>query len=114
MILNSAPDTKLKIQVADNFLRRFLGLMGRRELPPGTGLLITPCNSIHMMFMRFPIDVIFYDKDYQVVKTAADLKPWLGMSIAIGAIGAIELPAGTLRSLGAKSLTSIRIEPVPG
>ncbi|MBQ1855861.1 MAG: DUF192 domain-containing protein [Anaerovibrio sp.] len=111
LTLNCAPDEKFKIQVADNFLKRFLGLMGRFRLDPNTGILLTPCNSIHMMFMRFPIDVIFYDDDYKVVKIATNLKPWTGICVAPGAKGVIELPAGTLSRIPAKKLTDIKIEP---
>ena len=49
------PQLELRVQVADNFLQRLRGLMLRSpaSLPLGMGLLIAPCNSIHMMFMRF-------------------------------------------------------------
>ncbi len=107
---NCAPDEKFRLTVADNFLKRFLGLMGRFRLEANEGLLLAPCNSIHMMFMRFPIDVIFYDEEYKVVKVATNLKPWTGICVAPGARGAIELPAGTLSRLSAKKLTNIKIE----
>lgn len=55
---------------------RFLGLMGRKTLPDGHGVLIDPCSSIHTMFMRFPIDAIFLDEDGRVTKAAAGVKPW--------------------------------------
>lgn len=72
--------------------------MGRRELPEGSGILITPCSSIHMFFMRFPIDVIFLDRDNAVVKVVHRIKPW---RVAIGGGGkkALELPAGTAEAL---------------
>ncbi len=86
----------LRAEVADSFFKRFLGLMGRPDLPKGTGMVIYPCSSIHMMFMRFPIDAVFFDKKNQIVKIAHRLKPWTGFSIAYGAYGVLELPAGTL------------------
>lgn len=43
------------------------GLLGRAGLPSGEGLLLSPCNSIHTWFMRFPIDVIFADAHWRVV-----------------------------------------------
>ena len=99
LTLNCAPDEKFKIQVADNFLKRFLGLMGRFRLDPNTGILLTPCNSIHMMFMRFPIDAIFFDRNYRILKAVHDLKPWIGVAGALGAYGVLELPAGSLKAL---------------
>ena len=84
---------------ANTFLKRFTGLMGKAHLPPGTGLLLYPCNSIHMMFMRFPIDAIFFDRNYRILKITHSLKPWIGLAGALGAYGVLELPAGSLESL---------------
>ena len=90
---------KLQIYVADCFGSRLRGLMLRRPafLPMGTGLLITPCNSIHMMFMRFAIDVVYLDKDYQVVRVVEKLRPWLGLSLCFPAYATLELPPGTIQ-----------------
>ena len=90
----------LQIEVADSFFRRFLGLMGRKKLAQGTGLLIAPCNSIHMCFMRFQIDVVYLDKNYRVVKTAENIHPWIGFSCCLKAWAVIELPAGEIKRLG--------------
>jgi uncharacterized protein len=70
--------------------------MGRRSLEPGHALLIKPCSSIHTFFMRFPIDVVFLDRDSRVVRTAQHVKPWRILLGAKGAHAVIELPAGTL------------------
>lgn len=91
---------ELELLVADSFWRRFLGLMGRSAdyLPLGTGLLLAPCNSIHMLFMRFPIDVIYVDKSYRILKLVHGLSPWLGLSWCLkkGTWGVIECPVGTI------------------
>ena len=63
-------------EVARSFLARLKGLIGRRGLPPGQGLLILRCNAIHTFFMRFAIDVTFYDRENRVVKTVRDVRPW--------------------------------------
>ena len=89
-------DMKLKVEIADNFWRRFLGLMGRKNLPSGHGLLITSCNSVHMCFMRFPIDVVYLDKNNSVIKIVKNLPPWVGLSCCFGASSALELPAGAI------------------
>jgi uncharacterized membrane protein (UPF0127 family) len=52
--------------VADSFFTRLRGLLGRRELSRDEGLLIRPGSSIHTWFMRFPIDVVFLDRDLRV------------------------------------------------
>jgi hypothetical protein len=74
---------------------RFRGLMLAKPLPPGAGLDIRPCSSIHMMFMRFRIDAVFYDADRRVTKVARKVPTWAGISFGgKGAKGVIELPAG--------------------
>ena len=47
-----------RLEIADSALKRMVGLMGRERLDPGDGLYIDS-NSIHMLFMRFPIDALF-------------------------------------------------------
>ena len=64
------------LEVADTFWKRAIGLMGRKKLAAGWGFLILRCNSIHTCFMRFPIDAIFLDQDYRVVKVVRGVKPW--------------------------------------
>ena len=63
-------------EVAETFAERAKGLIGRRGLAPGTGMLITKCNCIHTFFMRFPIDATFLDKNGDVVKIVRNIRPW--------------------------------------
>ena len=63
-------------EVAETFFERARGLIGRRSLPSGRGMLITRCNAIHTFFMRFPIDVTFYDRRGRAVKTVRGVRPW--------------------------------------
>ena len=79
--------------LADTALTRMRGLLGRRELPSGEGLLLRPASSIHMAFMRFPIDAVFLDAQGRVVKVAHELKPWR-TAAARRAKAVVELPAG--------------------
>ena len=62
--------------VAEGFFQRLLGLMFRRDLQAGEGLLITRCNAIHTCFMRFPIDATFFDGNGVEVKTVRNIRPW--------------------------------------
>lgn len=83
------------LEQATSWWGRFRGLMLRGPLDPGGGLLIEPCSSIHMMFMRFPIDAVFYDRQHRVTKVARGVRPWIGLSGGgRGARGVIELPTG--------------------
>ncbi|WP_321380396.1 DUF192 domain-containing protein [Trichococcus shcherbakoviae] len=63
------------LQAADTFYARFRGLMGRPSIPKNTGLMIKPCNSVHCFFMKFPIDVIFLDKENRVVHISENMRP---------------------------------------
>ena len=84
------------MEMARTSWSRFMGLMGRPSLAQGAGLWIEPCNSIHMFFMRFAIDVLFLDRQRRVKKVMLNLKPWRISPIVFGARSVVELPAGTL------------------
>lgn len=72
---------------------RFKGLMLRRGLPDGGGLVIAPCGSIHMFFMRFTIDAVFFNREGRVTKVARSVRPWIGLAFGgRGAHGVVELP----------------------
>ncbi len=90
----------LHVRIADTFLTRFLGLMGRKRLADNAGLFIAPCSSIHMMFMRFSIDAVYLSKEGEVLKVAEHVLPWIGLSWCMGAHGVLELPSGSARAHG--------------
>jgi uncharacterized membrane protein (UPF0127 family) len=85
--------------LADTALARMRGLLGRRELPSGEGILLKPASSVHMAFMRFPIDAVFLDRDFRVMKVASDLRPWRAAG-SRGAKAVLEIPAGEARRRG--------------
>lgn len=97
------------VEEANSLLRRGLGLMFRRELPDGHGLALTPCNSIHMLFMRFPLDVAFCDREGRVLRVYHAIRPWRLSRIVRGARTAYELPAGTLARAGVSRGTFLRL-----
>jgi uncharacterized membrane protein (UPF0127 family) len=89
-----------QIDRAETFWTRLVGLLGHPRLAPGHGLLIAPCNSVHTFFMRFTIDVAFLDKQGNVVRTVANLKPWRATKIHPKAHATLELCAGALAQAG--------------
>lgn len=90
-----------RIKVAKTFWSRFRGLMMTPEILEGEGLLISPCNSIHMMFMKFPIDAIFLDASNQIKALYRKLSPWFGISsMHRDVCSVIELKAGTIEKAG--------------
>jgi uncharacterized membrane protein (UPF0127 family) len=82
--------------VADTFLSSLLGLMGRRHLPVGEGLWINPCQSVHSMWMRFPIDVIFLNNQRAIIHMVENMKPFRISKHVSEARSVIELPADTI------------------
>ena len=66
----------VETEVAETFLERTKGLIGRTGLASGKGMLITKCNCIHTFFMHFPIDATFLDKTGKVVKIVKGIRPW--------------------------------------
>jgi uncharacterized protein len=82
--------------VADTFLSSLLGLMGRRCLPVGQGLWINPCQSVHSMWMRFPIDVIFLSNQKSIIHMVESMKPFRLTKYVSESRSVIELPANTI------------------
>ena len=87
------------VTVADSTMRRLRGLLGKRDLPSGHGVLLRPAWSIHTAFMRFPIDVVFLDADQVVIKIVPTLTPFKTAS-ARGAREVVELRAGECERRG--------------
>jgi uncharacterized membrane protein (UPF0127 family) len=79
--------------LADRAPARMRGLLGRDGLRPGQALLLQPAPSIHTAFMRFPIDVVFLDRESVVVRVVPALPPWRAAS-APKARSVLELAAG--------------------
>jgi uncharacterized membrane protein (UPF0127 family) len=86
-------------QIADGFFRRGRGLLGRKDLPRGQGMLIRPTWSVHTAFMRFAIDVLFLDEELTVLKVTRQLRPWRAAA-RWRAHSALELRAGECERLG--------------
>lgn len=91
--------------VAERFLERLIGLLGRSKLNPGEGLLFPNCNNIHMWGMRFPIDVVFLLSQqpiqgktvWKILSFKKDLQPWRFFPIGnFKATHTLEIPVGTI------------------
>ena len=79
--------------IADRMFPRMKGLLGKRSLESGEGMLIRPAPSVHTFFMRFAMDAVFLSRDGEVLKVAADVKPWRTRSCR-RAYAVLELAAG--------------------
>jgi uncharacterized membrane protein (UPF0127 family) len=87
-------------RVADTAWSRVVGLLRDKQLAPGDGLWIVPCNSVHSFAMRFVFDAIFLDKELRVVRLYPEMKPWRMSAIVFGAHSVLEVPAGSVRASG--------------
>jgi uncharacterized membrane protein (UPF0127 family) len=97
-----------RCRVADRPLPRMKGLLGRSELPPGEGILLRPASSIHMLFMRFPIDALFLDRDLRVVRVVRELRPWR-FAAARRAHAVLEIAAGEAARRGIEEGDVLRL-----
>jgi uncharacterized protein len=88
------------LEIASTPWKRARGLLGRRGLSAGGGLLIRPCHAVHTWFMRFPIDVVFIDEDQRVVRIVPHMAPFHAASGGWRARAVVELPAGCAAAAG--------------
>ena len=89
----ASADKQLQLFMADRWWLRLRGLLGRPPLTLGQAMLIDPCHSVHTIGMRYPIDVVYLDKNYRVLKVVECLAPYK-FSACKGASYTIELSAG--------------------
>ncbi|NLJ31881.1 MAG: DUF192 domain-containing protein [Clostridiales bacterium] len=82
------------VKPANTFWKRFIGLMGKKQLNQGEGLLLFNCSSIHCFFMKVTIDVIYLSSDRKVLFIET-LPPWKIGHFVRGAKHVLELPAGS-------------------
>ncbi len=106
---------------ADTVFKRMVGLLNRRTFVPGEGLLLDRCYGIHTVGMRFPIDVLFLDKELRVMRAVPALPPFRTcivkyavyvLELPVGAIQASRTEAGDqiqMRSTAADSTTSLQV-----
>ena len=86
--------------------------MFRSSLKADTGLVIDPCSSIHTFWMRFPIDVLYVDREGIVLRADREMKPWrFGPLFVRNGRYVIELPSGTIDRSGTSVGDRVLIEP---
>ncbi|MBP9838215.1 MAG: DUF192 domain-containing protein [Proteobacteria bacterium] len=88
-----------KIILADKFLTRLKGLLGRKNLAPSEALVLNKCQMVHTCFMKFPIDIIFCDRNWKILATQHQLKPWRLSSFQPNSYYVIELCTDSLNKL---------------
>jgi uncharacterized protein len=85
------------IQVAATARSRMVGLLGKRKLEFGEGLLIVPCSGVHTWGMLFPIDVVALDSEMRVLAFRERLGAFRLAAVGWKTKRVLELPAGAIR-----------------
>ncbi|WP_251553643.1 DUF192 domain-containing protein [Neobacillus muris] len=98
----------ITIYVYNTFWKRFRGLMFKKKPIVNEGIWIIPCNSIHMFFMFFPIDVVFLNSNNEVIYLKESVKPWSLIFPINNAASVMELPVNTIRSYDIKIGDSLK------
>lgn len=86
------------------------GWLGRTSAPLGEAIWILPCEAIHCFFMRFPIDVLFLDRDLRIVQVRRSVKPWR-IAVCLKAYSVIELPEGVIDATATGAGDRIILQP---
>ena len=101
VLLNKTKGTNIgKIELADSFMSRFLGLMFRAQVNNGMILKLPSSRSrygsaIHMFFMRFPLDIVFADSEKKIVDMVS-IDPWKTYTPNAPSKYVIELKKGSI------------------
>ncbi len=102
-----------RADIADTSQKRRTGLLKHASLELGEGLWIAPCEAVHTMFMKFPIDVLFLDRKRRILKIRGSMKLWR-MAICFRAHSVLELPAGTTDRTGTSAGDQLEFEKYEG
>lgn len=106
MLVISSPHSGLplatNVAVASSFFLKLKGLLGKRGLADGEGLLLPSCNAVHTFFMKFPIDVLFLDRSNTVIHAIFRMPPFRISPVVRHAVQVFELPEGKAEKAGVK------------
>jgi uncharacterized protein len=97
-VYNKTKETFLafRVDIADSFIGRLIGLLGKKSLKPDSGVWIVPANAIHTVGMLFSFDVVMIDKNFRVVSVKELVKPFRIILPKLRAESVIELPTHTI------------------
>lgn len=104
MIRNLTKKTTICVEprFARGFWERGIGMIGH-DFSRFDGMIFEHCSSIHTCFMQIPLDVLFLDRENQVLQIRESLRPWIPVVSCRGGYTVMELPVGVIQ----RSLTKI-------
>ena len=87
-----------EVFLSASFLKRLKGLLGYSSIGKNQAMILHPANAVHTFFMRFPIDVLFVDKNNIVLKAVSNMRPFRATGIYLKSLFVIELHSGIINS----------------
>jgi len=75
LLINDTPSAGAQIVEVSSWLNTRIGLLNHPGLAEGAGLLLRGVKSVHTQGMLFPIDVVFLDKELNVLAVEPDVEP---------------------------------------
>ncbi len=115
-VYNRTRDTFVatEVVVADTYLRRLVGLLGKTQkwARPGRGMWIIPSHGVHTVGMLFPIDLVYLDPHKLVVHIEEHVRPFRISKISMRAKSVLELPAHTVFRTGTRVGDRLEIQPL--
>ena len=103
-------DLGSRVVLANTVWKRLKGLLGAPPLQPGEGMLLEPCQAVHMYGMKQALDVAFLGGEGQVIALYHDLRPGERSKYHGKARQALELPVGTLSQTGTRVGDRLRVQ----
>ena len=103
-------DLGSRVVLANTVWTRLKGLLGAPPLQPGEGMLLEPCQAVHMYGMKQSLDVAFLGGEGQVIALYHDLRPGQRSKYHGKARRALELPVGTLSETGTLVGDRLRVQ----
>ena len=101
-----------EVTIARTFASRFIGLLGRAQLRPNEGLLFVPGGSIHTCWMRFAIDIVFLNAQFEALRIVSHVRPWRFVFAPRGTQFVLELSAGAAHPLGVTQHRALEVSPI--
>lgn len=96
--------------LANTFRTRLFGLLGRKGLKQGSGLLIRPSSGVHTFGMSFPIDIVTLDREYRVLGVFENTGPWTIRGLSLKTRSVLELPAGRIQECNIEPGDTLTLE----
>ena len=103
-LINKTSNTIISenVMVANTYFKRLKGLMFTKELPDQSALHIVPCNEIHTFNMKYSIDVLYLDRNNNILHIEEEMQPGKIGKRVKNAVSVVELPSGKVKRVGVK------------